>query len=162
MDSEPAAAMDSEPARVELRHSLSDHLVEHLQRLFDGEWWTRGRSLADVRRMLAASGRIVALVEPASSGADERLLGFARVLTDETYVALVLDVIVAPEARGCGLGRRLLEEILADERVASARSVELVCQPELLPFYREFGFTDEVGASRLMRRTRDPALLGSS
>jgi len=38
------------------------------------------------------------------------------------------------------------------------QSVELVRQPELVGFYRRWGFMDEVGGSRLMRRTSDPTL----
>ncbi|MEO3925750.1 hypothetical protein ABGB07_18040 [Micromonosporaceae bacterium B7E4] len=41
------------------------------------------------------------------------------------------------------------------------RSVELVCQPDLMPFYRRWDFTEQVGRSRLMRRTSDPLLSGA-
>jgi predicted GNAT family N-acyltransferase len=90
-----------------------------------------------------------------------RLVGFARVLTDEVYLAVVLDVIVAPDLRGSGLGETLLDAIVGHPRLASVRSIELVCQPDLMPFYRRWGFTDQVGGSRLMRRTADPRLTGS-
>ncbi len=55
-------------------------------------------------------------------------------ITDDGYLALVLDVIVE------------------HPRLADVRSVEIVCQPDMVPFYRRWGFTDEVGGSRLMRR----------
>ena len=38
------------------------------------------------------------------------------------------------------------------EAVDVPQLIELVCQPELIDFYRRWGFTDHVGASRLMRR----------
>lgn len=34
--------------------------------------------------------------------------------------------------------------------------------PDLMPFYRRWGFTDQVGRSRLMRRTSDPRLTNKS
>jgi predicted GNAT family N-acyltransferase len=101
-----------------------------------------------VTRMLAGSDLIVALVDPA----DDRPVGFARVLTDDTYLALILDVVVAADRRCSGLGAMLLDAILSQPRLAAVRGVELVCQPELFGFYRRWGFTEEVGRSRLMRR----------
>lgn len=61
---------------IERIESLSDRHVEDLWRLYQGEWWTRGRELADVRRMLEHSDVIVAFEERPSC----RLAAFARVL----------------------------------------------------------------------------------
>jgi predicted GNAT family N-acyltransferase len=122
-------------------------------RLFEGERWTSGRAEADVVRMLEGSDVVVAV-----SHAGGPLIGFARALSDGVYLAVVLDVIVAGDQRGQGLGGLLVERLLGDPLVAAARSVELVCQPRLRGFYRRFGFTDDVGASGLMRRTTDPRL----
>lgn len=72
----------------------------------------------------------------------------------------MLDVVVDPAYRGTGLGARLVEELLARPELAHVDSIELVCQPELVGFYRRWGFTDEVGGSLLMRRTMN-ALLAS-
>jgi hypothetical protein len=44
---------------------------------------------------------VVTIIERPSS----RLAGFARVLTDRTHLAVILDVIVAPDARGTGVGQ---------------------------------------------------------
>ena len=104
--------------------------------------------------MLPASDLLFAVVERSS----DSLAAFARVLTDRTYLAVVLDVIVAPEYRGRGLGRLLIESICAEPALRDVASIELVCQPELLPFYRKWGFSEQVGRSRLMRRTSDPRL----
>jgi predicted GNAT family N-acyltransferase len=90
----------------------------------------------------------------------ERLVGFARVLTDRTCLAVVLDVIVAPGARGEGVGAMVMDAVLAHPWVAGVNSVELVCQPDLVGFYERWGFTQQVGRSRLMRRTSDASLTG--
>jgi predicted GNAT family N-acyltransferase len=124
--------------------------------LFATAWWTASRTPEDVSRMLAASTLTVGLVHRPAG----RLVGFARALTDGVYLAVVLDVVVAPDARGAGLGALLLDTVLAHPAVAGARSVELVCQPELVPFYRRWGFTERVGRSVLMRLTADPLLTG--
>jgi hypothetical protein len=46
-----------------------------------------------------------------------------------------------------------MDAIVAHPRVAVVDSVELVCQPDLVDFYRRWGFTDDVGRSLLMRRS---------
>ena len=133
-----------------ITHEVS---AEEVLRLFKSAWWTASRDLDGISRMLSRSDVVFAL------RVDGRLAGFARVLSDEVYLALILDVIVSPRLRGTGLGAALMDAIVNHPKVRGARSVELVCQPDLMPFYRRWGFTDQVGQSRLMRRTNDPALL---
>lgn len=123
----------------------SDRLPE-LMDLFAGAWWASDRTRDDVERMLTQSDLVVGIV------ADGVLAAFARVLTDFAYVALILDVVVAEDRRGTGLGRRLMDAVVHHDRLAGVRSLELVCQPELIGFYARWGFTDRVGRSLLMRR----------
>jgi ribosomal protein S18 acetylase RimI-like enzyme len=126
--------------------------------LFHSAWWTATRTKEEVALMLEGSQVVVGLVYRAS----DQLVGFARAITDGTFLAIVVDVIVAPSFRGSGLGTRLMDELLARPELADVKSIELVCQPELVAFYRRWGFTDSVGRSLLMRRTSDPLLGGSA
>jgi GNAT superfamily N-acetyltransferase len=126
-----------------------------LMPLFATAWWTASRTAEDVGRMLAASQVTVGLTHRL----DHRLVGFARALTDGVFLAVVLDVVVAPDMRGSGLGALLLDTVLHHPMLAEVGSVELVCQPEMVPFYRRWGFTDRLGGSTLMRRTADPLLI---
>jgi predicted N-acetyltransferase YhbS len=133
-----------------ITHEVS---AEEVLGLFKSVWWAASRELREVTTMIERSDVVFALRD------ETGLVGFARVLTDEVYLALILDVIVAPSHRGTGLGAALMEAIVNHPKVSGARCVELVCQPDLMPFYRRWGFTDQVGRSRLMRRTADSALL---
>ena len=108
----------------------------------------------DIRKLLVNSDIIFAL----SDSESDELLAFSRVLTDDTYFALIFDVIVAPKLRGEGVGRLLMSSVMSHPRVACVKSVELVCQPELVSFYRKWGFTENVGRSLLMRCTGDTSL----
>jgi len=141
---------------IEARERLERAHILQLQELYAAEWWSASRELPDVEAMLAGTDLVVALIH----GPSERLVGFARVLTDFVYEALVLDVIVAEDLRGTGLGATLMNEIVHHPRLSSVRTIELVCQPELVAFYARWGFTDKVGRSRLMRRSSDPVLIG--
>jgi N-acetylglutamate synthase-like GNAT family acetyltransferase len=140
----------------EVSHDVNAVHIPQLMELFASAWWTARRTEADTRAILAGSDVVVTIIERPSS----RLVGFARVLTDRTYLAVILDVIVAPDTRGAGVGATVMDAVLRHPWVADVKSVELVCQPDLVAFYRRWGFTDQVGQSRLMRRTADPSLIG--
>jgi GNAT superfamily N-acetyltransferase len=135
--------------QLELRHSLTEPQIGELVALYQREWWSRGRDEWSVRLMLSSGGLVFALVVPGA----ERLAAFARVLTDQVYFAVILDVIVAPIFRGQGVGRRLVDSICNHPALEAVQSLELTCQPVHVPFYRKWGFTDEVDSSTLMRRT---------
>jgi GNAT superfamily N-acetyltransferase len=137
---------------VETVAQLSEAQIADLERLYQGEWWTQGRERADIRRMLAHSV-VVAFCE--TDG--RRLVAFARVLTDYVYKALIFDVIVDPAYRGTGLGRMLIDAIVNHPDLREVRHFELYCLPELVPFYEQWGFTDDLGRLRFMRRAAGAA-----
>ena len=128
-------------------HELDEHHVRQLHSLYQGEWWSSGRTLDEARRCVQGS-LCFALVDEG-----DRLVAFARAITDSIFKAMVFDVIVAPDHRGQALGDRLVEHLLDDERLRDVRHVELYCLPEMFPYYRRHGFTEAVGAVRLMRRS---------
>jgi hypothetical protein len=57
---------------------LTEAQAHELVALYQKEWWTKGRQLEDVRRMLEQTDIVVAFCERES----RRLVAFARVLTD--------------------------------------------------------------------------------
>jgi len=127
-----------------LRH-LQPSQMKDLQDLYQMEWWSKGRTLRQIRKMLQLSDLLFAAVD-----ADERLIAFARVVTDFTYRATLLDVIVHPDHRGKGLGRALLEKVLSHPRLRPVERLDLFCLPPLIPFYKKMGFqADRLGIVRL-------------
>ncbi|HEU4753554.1 MAG TPA: GNAT family N-acetyltransferase [Armatimonadota bacterium] len=135
---------------------LTDAQVEDLCRLYSGEWWCRARTPDGVRKMLEHTDLVVALAETGTG----RLVAFSRVLTDRTYKALIFDVIVDAAHRGEGLGRLLMDAIFTHPLLSTVESFELYCLPERVPFYRKWGFTDELGDLRFMRASRAGAERG--
>jgi GNAT superfamily N-acetyltransferase len=140
-------------AQFEVRDTVTERHLPDLMRLFASAWWAEHRTPDDVRRVLTASTIVVALVDLR----DDRLVGFARVLTDFTYTAMIMDVVVDPDFRGTGLGAAVMDAVVGQPRLAAVQSVELVCQPELRAFYRRWGFSENVGRSALMRRASTTA-----
>jgi predicted GNAT family N-acyltransferase len=139
---------------VRLIERLSDKQVEELTALYQKEWWSQGRQLDDVRRMLVGTDLVFAF-EDTPSG---ELVAFARVLTDTVYRAYLFDVIVKESHRGQGLGKAIVEAVLKHPSLATIEKLYLWCRPELMPFYEEFGFTiDSREDIHCMVRLRDAA-----
>jgi ribosomal protein S18 acetylase RimI-like enzyme len=128
--------------------SLDDHRLPQLMELYKSAWWSQSRTPEQVRNLLKWSDLVIGLCEDA----DDRLVAFARVLTDRTFRAFIFDVIVAADHRGRGLGRRLMEELLAHPIISGVELVELYCRPDLVPFYESLGFTSPDSGVVLMRR----------
>jgi GNAT superfamily N-acetyltransferase len=128
--------------------ALDEHHVPQLMDLYRAEWWTRTRTLEQVRDILKWSDLVIGLC----SEPGERLVAFARVLTDRTFKALIFDVIVAADHRGRGIGHRLVEAVLANPVLKQVEHIELYCRPELVTFYEEFGFRSPDSGVLLMRR----------
>src|SRR5258708_3258970 len=102
--------MDLEPI-----DRLTDAQIEDLYRLYQQEWWTGHRTMEQVRRLVEHSNLIVGFCQQQNG----RLIAFARVLTDFTIKALILDVIVDHDFRGCGLGKVLMDAIVSHPRLES-------------------------------------------
>lgn len=142
---------------VSVIHLLNDAQVEDLVVLYQTEWWSKGRTLNDVRTMLENSDLIFGLVDDETG----RLVGFARVLTDMVYRAIIYDVIVAGDRRGQNLGKRLMDEMMSDNALANVASVELHCLPDMEPFYEKWGFVPNNSGTRPLRIRRGDAPIAS-
>ncbi len=140
-----------EPALQFVSRLTREH-IEQLWRMYQGEWWSRGRKLEDVRRVVQHSDLIFAFCDSETG----RLAAFARVLTDFVYKALVFDVIVDQQRRDLGLGRILLDAITSHPALLFVEHIELYCRDEMVPFYQKWGFTADLRNARLMRKVQEP------
>lgn len=125
---------------------LEEQHVAQLCALYHEEWWTLQRDPETVSKMLKHSDVVLGLLDGRNN-----LVGFSRVLSDYTYKALILDVIVSREWRGRGLGQLLLNTIITYPDFKGVHNFELYCLPELEPFYRKWGFRNISGNVVLMR-----------
>ena len=71
------------------------------------------------------------------NGHDGVLVGAARAISDGVYYAVVLDVVVAIEHQGHGIGRKLMEALLGK---LPLEKIYLTAPPEKQGFYKKLGF----------------------
>ncbi|MFU8841904.1 MAG: GNAT family N-acetyltransferase [Nitriliruptoraceae bacterium] len=111
----------------------------------------------DLERAVPADAEVVVLV--AVDGPDHLGAAIGQVLLDEGHV---IDLAVAPTARGQGIGRRLLEELLAGLRARGAVAHTLEVRPgnrAALGLYRASGFVVEGRRPRYYPDGEDALLL---
>ena len=131
------------PLALRLRRRLGA-----LAALLDGHsFWATGRSRSQLGRMLSGSQVVV------SAWRGKELVGFGRATSDGVFRAVLWDVVVAEAQQGRGLGRRLVEELLASPAVAGAERIYLMTTTGQ-GFYERLGF-GPVDSQRLMLRQHE-------
>jgi len=112
---------------------------ETLQVLFQQADWAANRSPLDIQQMLDHSQMILGVWD------DEKLIGFARVITDNIYRAWIEDVIVDESYHKLGIGTHIIHKLL--KRLEHIENITLSCHTELVPFYEKQGFKNKTLAS---------------
>ena len=89
----------------------------------------------------------------------DRQVGFARAVTDRSTFAWLCDVFVSEEARGRGVGRRLIDAVVAHEDLQGLRQFVLGTK-DAHGLYEKFGF-ERMGdpGGRFMRILRPASAL---
>ena len=74
----------------------------------------------------------------------DRIVAMARVIGDKGLDYYIKDVIVRPEYQHRGIGKLMIQELLAFIRQHGIRNTniftELCAMPDKIPFYERFGF----------------------
>jgi ribosomal protein S18 acetylase RimI-like enzyme len=85
----------------------------------------------------------------------ERLVGFGRAVTDRATYAYLTDVVIHPGYRRQGLGRWLIESILAHPDLQGLRRIALVTR-DAEALYRQLGFSTGPGVLTYMELIPSP------
>ena len=124
--------MDNSHIRFSDRHEEVD--LEQLQKLLIiGAFWAKERTLAGLAIALSNSKPVITVWD------GDRLIGHARATSDGIYRATIWDVVIDPDYRGTGLGRKLVQTVLAHPIVCDVERVYLMTTHQT-EFYEHIGF----------------------
>lgn len=105
--------------------------------LYDSAGWlSYTKDPERLQRALAGSTKLV------TARSQGRLVGLARVVGDGATIAYLQDVLVAPDHRHLGLGRALVEAVLAPYASVNQQLLITDAEPEQISFYESPGFTE--------------------
>lgn len=130
---------------MKIVNSLDSEQIKKLNELYQNEWWCKGRSIEDTEKVVFRSSIVFGAID------GEILIGFARILTDYVFKAIIFDVIVDPNYRKNGVGSMIMGAIKQHDDLKAVKHFELYCRSDMVPYYQEHGFTDNLGDMQIMR-----------
>ena len=118
--------------------------VELIHNFLSTSYWANGRTIEEVKKSIEHS--ICFGVYN-----DGMQIGFARIVTDYTVFAYLMDVFILEEFRGKGFSKLLLKRIFEDERFKSIKKWMLATK-DAQSLYTQFGFGGIKNPDRLMEK----------
>lgn len=110
---------------------------QHLQGFFEG--WPNPPSPETHLRILAAADHVVLAIEDSSG----KVVGFINAISDNVLSAYIPLLEMLPDYRGQGIGSELVRRMLG--RLDDLYAVDLMCDPEVQPFYASLGMRPASG-----------------
>ncbi len=134
---------------AEADQPVTSTVLQKLQRLFQvGAFWAGERRLEDWEIAIANSYPIISVWDR------EELIGFARATSDGIYRAMIWDVVVHPDYRGQGLGRQLVQTLLAHPRMNRVERIYLTTTHQQ-SFYEHIGFVSNSSTTMVLNQDVD-------
>jgi len=122
--------------------------IDQLQALFKlGAFWAKERSREDLSIAIENSEPVISVWDV------QKLIGFARANSDGIYRATIWDVVIHPDYRGAGLGRKLVETVISHPRMNRVERIYLMTTHQQR-FYERIGF--EVNSTTTMVLQNQP------
>ncbi len=115
--------------------------------LSEQSYWAEGRTPEVVRTSIDNS-----LCYGAYIGSDQ--VGFARVVTDYATFAWICDVFVLESARGRGIGKRMVEDIVFHPQLINLRRMMLATRDAHMLYRNYAGFQPLAAPDNILERRR--------
>lgn len=128
-------AVSTDPARID---------IDYVHRYLSQQSYWAGAIPRDVVARSVANALSFGLYAP-----DGAQVGFARVITDKATFAWLADVFIDPARQGLGLGKSLMDAIVAHPELQGLRRF-MLATADAHGLYRRYGFTAVENPERLM------------
>ena len=120
--------------------------LQQLQQLFNlGGFWAQDRRLEDLEVAVTHSCPVISVWD------EQQLIGFARATSDGIYRGSIWDVVIHPGYRGYGLGRQLVQTVLAHPRMNKVERVYLMTTHQQR-FYERIGFAENTTTTMVLHQ----------
>lgn len=118
--------------------------LAQLQALFQvAAFWAQDRTAEDLGIAIAHSSPVI------SVWVSDTLIGFARATSDGIYRATIWDVVIHPDYRSAGLGRQLVQTLLAHPQLNRVERVYLMTTHQQR-FYERIGFKTNASSTLVL------------
>lgn len=118
--------------------------IDVIHQFLTETYWAKGRTIDEVKKTIEHCLCFGMYVEG-------KQIGFARLATDYTVFAYLMDVFVLPEHRGKGYSKQLMKAINEEPQVQSCK-VWMLKTSDAHELYKQFGYTELKHPERVMER----------
>lgn len=101
-----------------------------------GGWWKDSYDPSGIKPLIKGSFAFAVVVDKDSGKA----IGMGRIISDGVSDAYIQDLVVLPEYRGWGIGKKLVNTLLQHCLSKGLLWIGLIAEPEQDEFYSSLGF----------------------
>lgn len=101
-----------------------------------GGWWKDSYDLSGIKPLIAGSFAFAVVIDKNSGKA----IGMGRIISDGVSDAYIQDLVVLPEYRGYGIGKKLVDTLLQHCLSKRLLWIGLIAEPNQDEFYSNLGF----------------------
>ena len=118
--------------------------VEVIHGFLTDTYWAKGRTRDEVKKTIDHCHCFGVYL-------NEKQIGFARVATDYTVFAYVMDVFILSDYRGRGYSKQLIEAIHTDPKLQTCK-VWMLKTADAHHLYKQFGYSELQHPEKVMER----------
>ncbi len=118
--------------------------IDLIHRFLTETYWAKGRSINEVKKSVENSLCFGVYI-------DDEQIGFARIVTDYTVFAYLMDVFILPKYRGKGYSKQLMKVMIEDPKLKACK-VWMLKTSDSHELYKQFDFTELKHPEKVMVR----------
>ena len=101
-------------------------------------WWSDNYNSAGIQKLIRGSFAFLVIVDLKT----DKTVGMGRLISDGVSDAYIQDVVILPDYRGLGLGKKLIEILVSKCIEKDIRWIGLIAEPGQENFYLKVGFDE--------------------
>jgi len=121
--------------------------IRFINDFISSSYWGRGRTIEETKKCVENSLNFGVY-------SDGKQIGYARVVSDFTIFAYILDVFITENERGKGFSIQLMNEILNYSKLKNVKTWKLATS-DAHALYKKYGFDSIENPKNLMERKRN-------
>lgn len=129
---------------IEISTDKNKLQIEVIHQFLTNSYWAKGRTLDEVKKTIEHCLCFGVYLE------DEQI-GFARLSTDYTVFAYIMDVFILEAHQGKGYSKQLMKAISEEPKLQSCK-VWMLKTADAHGLYKQFGYTELKHPEKLMER----------
>ncbi len=129
---------------IEISTDKSKLQIETIHQFLTTSYWAKGRTIDEVKKTIEHCLCFGIYLK-------KEQIGFARVATDYTVFAYIMDVFISPEYRGKGYSKQLMKTISEEPELKPCK-VWMLKTLDAHGLYKQFGFTELKHPEKVMER----------